>query len=207
MIAAIVLAAGLSRRMGRFKLLLPWGATTVLGQVVATLKAAGVGQIIVVTGHRADEIAAELAGSGARTVVNPDYASGEMLSSIRAGIPRAHPAGPARSAGAATRRAALPGRPAADGGRHGAACAGGGRRIRLEHDGHPQLPDARGPPDPAAARALAEILDCPDTLRTVLAAHRDQTHYLDVDTPTVLADLDTPEDYAAGNWQQNAGSR
>ena len=52
-----------------------------------------------------------------------------------------------------------------------------------------------------------EILNCSDTLRTVLAAHRDQTHYLDVDTPTVLADLDTPEDYAAGNWQQNAGSR
>ncbi len=37
MTAAIVLAAGLSRRMGRFKLTLPWGNRTVIGQVVATL--------------------------------------------------------------------------------------------------------------------------------------------------------------------------
>ena len=34
MIAAIVLAAGLSRRMGRPKLSLPWRDTTVIGQVV-----------------------------------------------------------------------------------------------------------------------------------------------------------------------------
>lgn len=36
-LAAIVLAAGLSRRMGAPKMLLPWGQTTVLGQVVSTL--------------------------------------------------------------------------------------------------------------------------------------------------------------------------
>ena len=42
MIAAIVLAAGLSRRMGRPKLSLPWRDTTVIGQVVSVLSAAGV---------------------------------------------------------------------------------------------------------------------------------------------------------------------
>ena len=39
-IGAIVLAAGLSRRMGQPKMLLPWGQTTVLGQVVSILLAA-----------------------------------------------------------------------------------------------------------------------------------------------------------------------
>ena len=42
MIAAIVLAAGLSKRMGRPKLSLPWRDTTVIGQVVAVLTVAGI---------------------------------------------------------------------------------------------------------------------------------------------------------------------
>ncbi len=37
MISAIVLAAGHSKRMGQQKMLLPWGKTTVIGQVVSTL--------------------------------------------------------------------------------------------------------------------------------------------------------------------------
>ncbi len=43
-----------------------------------------------------------------------------------------------------------------------------------------------------------EVLACTSTLRDVLAQHREATRYLNVDTPTVLADLDTPEDYEAG---------
>ena len=86
MTAAIILAAGLSSRMGRFKLTLPWGDRTVIGQVVATLAAAGVDGIIVVTGHRSDEVVATLAGTNAHVVHNPDYAAGEMLSSIQAGV-------------------------------------------------------------------------------------------------------------------------
>jgi len=41
------------------------------------------------------------------------------------------------------------------------------------------------------------VLDCPGTLRDVMAAHRTRTRFLVVETATVLADLDTPEDYAA----------
>ena len=47
-----------------------------------------------------------------------------------------------------------------------------------------------------------EILDCTGSLRDVMAAHRDRTRFLVVDTPTILADLDTPEDYAAGTGSQ-----
>jgi len=40
--------------MGRFKLTLPWAGTTVIGQVLLMLDAAGVSEIVVVTGHRLD---------------------------------------------------------------------------------------------------------------------------------------------------------
>lgn len=93
-ITAIVPATGLSSRMGGPlpKPLLPWGTSTVIETVVSTLLAAGITVLIVVTGHRRAAIAATLAGYAVRCVHNPTYASGEMLSSIQAGLAAAHPA-------------------------------------------------------------------------------------------------------------------
>ncbi len=204
MIPAIVLAAGLSRRMGRFKLTLPWGETTVIGQVIGTLQAAGVMDIVVVTGHCAPEVEAALAGTTARTVHNPDYAAGEMVSSIQVGL-RAllHRSG--LRAGAITETAAGP--PAA------LLCLGDQPQIEAatvravlaagaaENWSRIVIPSFRmraGHPILLPAWLWPEILAETGTLRAVLAAHRDATCYLNVDTPTVLADLDTPEDYEAG---------
>ena len=61
-ISAVVIAAGLSRRMGDFKLLLPWGGATVIGHVVGVLCAAGIDDIVVVTGFRAAEGRGRLKG-------------------------------------------------------------------------------------------------------------------------------------------------
>src|SRR5436190_18562217 len=85
---AIVLAAGLSTRMGQFKPLMMLGPRTLLSHVLASLRESGaVGEIIVVTGHRHGEVEAALANTpGVRTVFNEHYAQGEMLSSLRAGI-------------------------------------------------------------------------------------------------------------------------
>ena len=89
-ISAILLAAGLSSRMGMPKLLLPWGGTTVLGQVVSTFAGAGLEEIVVVTGgahEQIERLAVELANDyPVRTVYNPEYARGEMLSSIQTGL-------------------------------------------------------------------------------------------------------------------------
>ena len=85
-VTAIVVAAGLSRRMGAFKLTLPWAGTTVIEQVVFTLDAASLCEIIVVTGHRSDEVRKALAKAPVRCVPNPHYETGEMLSSIQAGL-------------------------------------------------------------------------------------------------------------------------
>ena len=200
MTAAIVLAAGLSRRMGRFKLTLPWGGRTVIGQVVATLEAASVDEVIVVTGHRTDEVAAALAGTIAVTAHNPDYASGEMLSSIQAGLrvlaDRREPKPSPRPNEAAAVLLCLGDQPqmqaATVQGVSAAGEADGWRQIVIPSHrmraGHPILvPNWLWP----------EILNCTSTLGDVMAAHRDRTRFLVVDTPTILADLDTPEDYAA----------
>lgn len=85
-IPAIIAAAGFSRRMGQFKQLLPWGSSTVIRTVVENLHDAGAEPILCVVGHRADEVAAALAGSPAQIVHNQNFSIGEMLTSYQAGI-------------------------------------------------------------------------------------------------------------------------
>lgn len=85
MICAVVLAAGLSSRMGVQKLLLPFGDKTVIGHIVEQLLASTVGEVHVVVGHQAERISAELSGRAVTIVNNPNYESG-MLSSVRSGI-------------------------------------------------------------------------------------------------------------------------
>ena len=83
--AAIVLAAGLSSRMGAVKPLLPFGGRTVIGHVVATLREAGLRHIHAVTGCHADLLAPELAALGVTAVHNSNFAAG-MFTSVQAGV-------------------------------------------------------------------------------------------------------------------------
>jgi molybdenum cofactor cytidylyltransferase len=72
--------------MGQTKQLLPWGKTTVLGQVLRNVADTAVTNTLVVTGHEAAKIEPIAAESGADTVFNPDYDSGEMLSSLQTAV-------------------------------------------------------------------------------------------------------------------------
>jgi molybdenum cofactor cytidylyltransferase len=87
-IAAVVLAAGASRRMGRPKQLLPLPGGTVLSTVVSRLLESSVDRVVVVLGHEAEVIRR---GSGlpadprVAVVVNADHAEG-MASSLRSGV-------------------------------------------------------------------------------------------------------------------------
>src|SRR5437870_5355133 len=63
---AIILAAGESRRMGTLKPLLPFGSGSVIGQVVRSLQASPIDALLVVVGHRGDEIKAHLSDFGFR---------------------------------------------------------------------------------------------------------------------------------------------
>ncbi|MBU1234774.1 MAG: nucleotidyltransferase family protein, partial [Proteobacteria bacterium] len=84
-IAAIIPAAGFSSRMGKLKALLPLGETTVLGQLIALLQRCAIRDIIVVTGHRSEEVGQVAVEAGARAVYNDDYELG-MFTSIKTGI-------------------------------------------------------------------------------------------------------------------------
>lgn len=89
-IAAIILAAGRSSRMGRNKLLLDLDGRPIVKHVVTHAKAAGFAEIVVVTGHQAGKVKDALAGEPVRIVEARDYATG-MAASLKAGIRALHP--------------------------------------------------------------------------------------------------------------------
>jgi molybdenum cofactor cytidylyltransferase len=84
-LSAIILSAGLSSRLGEFKPLLPLGKERILERVIALYRSAGIQDIRVVAGHRAEEVTAFASRCGAKPVFNPDFAQG-MFSSIVAGV-------------------------------------------------------------------------------------------------------------------------
>src|SRR5918911_1682078 len=85
-IAAVLLAAGRSRRMGAFKPLLPFGGACVVEACVENLRAAGLREVLVVVGHRAAEVRAALARLPyVRFTVNTD-AESEMGVSVARGV-------------------------------------------------------------------------------------------------------------------------
>ena len=189
-LAALILAAGQSKRMGQPKMLLPWGERTVLQTVIAAFCAAGVTEIVVVTGALHDSITA-LVGDTAHTVFNPEYANGEMLSSMQCGL--RHLLAEAPKAEAVL--VGLGDQPQVQVRSVEAVCAAfhqSGANLVVpsfqKRRGHPWL----------VARPLWEALmalESSQTPRDFLNAHADQIQYVDVDTPTILADLDTPDDY------------
>jgi len=191
-ISAILLAAGLSSRMGQPKLLLPWGRTTVLGQVVSTFALAGMEDIVVVTGGAREQIeglVAELAKVfPVRTAFNPEYSRGGMLSSIQAGL------------------AALDSQTCA------ALIGLGDQPQVLEETVRricatfiqtrsplvvPSFQNRRGHPWLTARPLWQSILALPlsTTPRQFLNTYAAQVEYISADK-SILQDLDTPEDYA-----------
>ena len=165
--------------------MLPWEGETVITHVVRTLEQVTPGEIVVVTGHRAEEVAAALAGTRARSVVNPDYTTGEMLSSVQTGLRALSVEATATliCLGDQPQMEAETARRVVETGR-----ASGGQALVIPsyqmRAGHPILcPAGSGPmcwPDRHAERCAGP--------------HRTDAVYIVVDTPSVLADLDTPAD-------------
>lgn len=190
MIAAVVLAAGLSSRMGQSKHLLPWlNGQTVIEQILTQVSAAGVPVIMVITGNRAEEVAAKAQAMGIEAVYNPDYATGEMLSSLKTGLRHLPDEVEAvlvvlgdqpRIRAAAMRQIMA------------AFAAGKGKVIAPRYRGQ------RGHPMLISRAYFAELLALPPdgAPRDVVARHPDQVYLLDLDADAP-GDLDTPEDYAA----------
>jgi CTP:molybdopterin cytidylyltransferase MocA len=84
-VEAIVLAAGLSSRMIGFKPLLPLGDSTAIERLIDMFRGAGAGRVLVVCGHRAEDLMPVVRAAGAEAIFNQDYEQG-MFSSVRAGV-------------------------------------------------------------------------------------------------------------------------
>ena len=84
--SALLIAAGLSERMGSPKSLLPWQDETLIGYQLSVLKKIGIFETIVVLGYSAEEIIREINPDyEAKIVINTDYLQGKTTS-IRAGV-------------------------------------------------------------------------------------------------------------------------
>jgi molybdenum cofactor cytidylyltransferase len=87
-VAGILLAAGLSSRMGSNKLLFDLGGESVLRGAARRALAGGLSPLLVVLGHEVERTRLELEGlaiADCQVVINPDYESG-ITSSIKAGV-------------------------------------------------------------------------------------------------------------------------
>ena len=190
-IAAVVLAAGFSQRMGMPKLLLPWNDTTVLGQVVSTLSGAGISQIMVVTGGYRREMESHILQLArihpVHAVHNSGCRSGGMLSSLKVGLSSLDPT-------------------------TGAALVVLGDQPQMKVETVRQLVDVfstaqaplvipscnhrRGHPWLVASSLWLQIhlLPARSTLQDFIASQSDQVTYVQADE-SILQDLDTPQDY------------
>ena len=186
MIAAIVLAAGYSSRMGRFKPLLPVGGTAALERVLDLFLTAGIGDITVVTGHCSEALAPLLARKAVRAVYNSRYDAG-MYSSVAAGVgslaaqvdacfvlPADMPLVRLRTV----------------------------QRLVKAYESHrstviyPVFQGRRGHPPLICRRILAETVrgDQPGGLRVLLARHEQEASEVAVIDEGIHLDLDTPAD-------------
>jgi molybdenum cofactor cytidylyltransferase len=92
-LSGVILAAGVSTRMGRPKQLLPLGDRCLLQHVLDEALSSRLDEVILVLGHRAEEIREALRlrpGGPLRVVINPDYASG-LSASLRLGLSSVDP--------------------------------------------------------------------------------------------------------------------
>ncbi|HYE66728.1 MAG TPA: nucleotidyltransferase family protein [Pyrinomonadaceae bacterium] len=186
-VAAVLLAAGRSRRVGAFKPLLQFGDQTVVESCIGNLREGGIETIIVVLGHRAGEVRERLAHLPVRFAINPDPDS-EMGLSIARGIEQV-PVEAQAVFIALTDQPAIP---------PGVICflldewrrTGAGLVVPeyMGRGGHPVLLDLR-------YREELLHLDPQRGLRGLFDAHPESVLRVPVASPYVVRDVDTWDDY------------
>jgi len=183
-VAAIVTAAGLSRRMGSCKQLLELGGKTALARCLETLLAGGVRDIVVVVAGNNGLVATEAGRFPVKIAVNSDP-QGDMASSVRVG----------RTVLPTTASAVIV-----------ALCdypliqPVTVKRLRYAHAEEPDrivIPchgDQRGHPLLFPRRVLEELKG-DLILRDLVRSDPSRLRCIKVDDPGILADMDTPADY------------
>ena len=186
MTAAIILAAGLSRRMGRPKLLLEVEGRPIIRHAVERVISAGIRQVFVVAGPDHEELAQALDGLPVRFVVNPTPEAGQG-SSVSAGVRALAP-------GTTAVLIALgdqPGVPA-----EVIPALVGALRTPGKSIAAPRYADGLGNPVLFAAAVFSELLVLPGDRGARAVVLRDPSRLAKVDIGSPMPrDIDTPEDY------------
>lgn len=185
-IAAVVLAAGRSTRMGAAnKLLADVGGKPMVRHAVEAALASRARPVLVVTGHQADEVRAALAGLDVAFVANPDFATG-LSSSLKAGVR----ALPTHAAGALVLLGDMPRIEAThlDAMIAAFASEAGTAIVVPVHQGR------RGNPVLWPADLFAEMLalDGDVGARSLMARHAERLREIDLGTDAIFMDVDTP---------------
>jgi molybdenum cofactor cytidylyltransferase len=189
-VAAIILAAGRSERMGAFKPLLPFGQKTVIETCIDHMRGGGVETVVVVLGQgpRADKLKAHLLNRDVVFATNPDPQS-EMSASIACGI-RALPQGIQAVVINPVDHAAVPSEVVAtlvNEWKHGARLV---KPTWKERGGHPVLIDL-------CFRDELLSLNPNGGLKTFFIEHLVQVKRVAVNSNYVARDMDTWDDYVA----------
>jgi molybdenum cofactor cytidylyltransferase len=189
MIAAVVLSAGESSRMGQPKALLSIGGQTFIERIVDALREAGLQNIIVVLGHDAEAMRQKIAHLPVTILVNPDHKKGQ-LSSLRVAIRYLLPND--RCGGLLVH---LVDHPYID------AALANLLVERFEDSGKliavPRFHGKRGHPVIFARSLFDELLNAPENqgAKAVVNAHRDETLEIETEDEGITLDIDTPELY------------
>lgn len=192
MLSAILLAAGSSTRMAPAnKLLLPWQDKPIVYHTAKHLLAAGIEELIIVTGHEAAAVTTALHSLPVSFIHNPDYAKG-LSGSIKSGVRMAHGEGymicladmflitaPEYVLLKTGFEQQYP---------RDVQCI-----ILPDHQGHTGNPVIFS----AAWRDALLTLSEKEGGRSLVRAHPDHHHHVPMPTDHVLRDLDTPGDYEA----------
>ncbi|MBD0372953.1 MAG: nucleotidyltransferase family protein [Pyrinomonadaceae bacterium] len=188
-VAAILLAAGQSRRMGAFKPLLPFGDETVAERCVRYLREGGAEEVLVVTGHRSEEVRRALQHLPVSFALNAE-AESEMGESIKRGVAELPDETDAILIALVDQPAIPPEVPQ--------ALIEEWRRTRARllvpeyagRGGHPVLLDA-------TLRPELLNLDRQRSLRALFDKHREEVSRVPVESPYIARDMDTWDDYRA----------
>lgn len=194
-ISAIILAAGQSKRMGQSKMILPWENTTVLGKVLETIKQAGLGDILVVTGGERAQVETIVAEYKVRTVRNENFESEEMIASIQLGLGE-------QNAESAAVLICLGDQPQVEESNVRSICEAFQKNNSIIVV--PSYQNRRGHPWLIGKELWNEVLGMrpPQSMRDFLHKYNNDILYVETKTPSILQDLDTPEDYLKYKPQQ-----
>ena len=199
-LGAVILAAGMSTRMGSPKALLDLDGRPLICRILDTLrKRDQIGQVIIVTGHESDRIRKAVTDSGVAFVHNADYQTGGMLSSVKAGIG-------AVAKGTEAFFLVLLDQPLVRA--ETLISMTLGWQSKPTSLVVPRHMGKRGHPILVATRRANSVLSLPagSSLRDFVAQCRDETVEVEVTDPGVLSVMDTPEDYQTvlRQWRTNS---